>query len=182
MAQEGVDMKVMSLSKELLIGILASVVIPACALESDVPDGSETDDQLGGPDLPDGQKDDQASATDPATSTDTAALTPASLPTCNNVRDWENAAVPDWSVTLTVDCDMGIGAHSPAVGQLQRSMNLCYGEHLAVDNDFGPATQAALKRTQTKAGATPDGEYGPQTRRAMRHENNDVPNTCVHVP
>lgn len=174
-------MKVMPLSKKLLIGILTAV-IPACALESDVPDSSTTDDRLGGLDLPDGQKDDQASATDPATSTDTGALTLASFPTCNDVRDWFNAAVPDWNVTGTVDCAMGIGAHSPAVGQLQRTMNVCYGERLAVDNDFGPATQAALIRTQKAALTTPDGVYGPKTRKAMRHESNDVPNICVRVP
>jgi len=181
MAQEGVDMKVISLSRELLIGILAAVVIPACALESDMPDGSQTDDRPGGPDLLDGQKDDQASATDPATSTDTAALTLASFPTCNGVRDWDNAAVPDWNVTATVDCAMVFGTHSPAVGRLQRTMNVCYGEHLTVNNSFDTATQAALMRTQTKANTTPNGVYDPTTRKAIRHESNDIVNTCVRV-
>ena len=77
---------------------------------------------------------------------------------------------------------MGIGADSNAVGTLQRTMNVCYGEHLTVDNYFGPATQAALKRTQTKARTVADGVYGPNTRKAMLHQSDEVPNKCVRVP
>ncbi|HEX8114948.1 MAG TPA: peptidoglycan-binding domain-containing protein [Kofleriaceae bacterium] len=167
----------MSIRNALLIGILAAVV-PSCALDGDGPDGPEAaraGDQPGTPD-------DQASAADPETSIDSAAVTLASFPTCNSVRDWFNAAVPDWSGNGTVDCAMGEGADSPAVGRLQRTMNVCYGERLTVDNDFGPATLAALKRTQTKAGTTADGVYGPNTRKAMLHQSNDNANTCIHVP
>jgi peptidoglycan hydrolase-like protein with peptidoglycan-binding domain len=103
-------------------------------------------------------------------------------PTCNGVRNWFNAAVPDWTTTGTVDCNMVRGTNSAAVRQLQRSMNVCYQEHLVLDGDFGGNTQAALIRTQKRAGTPADGQYGPNTRKAMRHESNDVPGTCTRVP
>ena len=173
-------MKAIFISKALLIGIVAAV-IPACALEAGGPDGSETDVRAGA-EPQDGTPGDQATAADTQALIDSAALTLASFPTCNSDRDWFTAAVPDVSSTGSVDCAMGIGADSNAVGALQITMNVCYGEHLAVDNDFGPATQAALKRTQTKARTTPDGVYGPNTRKAMLHQSDDVPNKCVRVP
>ena len=51
------------------------------------------------------------------------------------VRCSVSVASDSWlvSTTGTVDCAMGIGAHSVAVGRLQRTMNVCYGEHLTVD-------------------------------------------------
>ncbi len=160
----------MSMSNALLIGILVAMT-PACALDGDGPDGPET-----------ASASDQLATLDDQALIDSAALTLASFPTCNSVRDWFSAAVPDVSSSGTVDCAMGEGADSPAVGRLQRSMNVCYGENLTIDNDFGPATLAALKRTQTKAGTTADGVYGPNTRKAMLHQSNDNANTCVHVP
>lgn len=173
-------MKAIFMSKALLISMLAAV-IPACALDGDGPDGSETD-VAAGADPQDGTAGDPATAADAQALIDSAALTLASFPTCNSVRDWFNAAVPDVSSTSSVDCAMGLHANSDAVGRLQLTMNVCYGEHLVVDNDFGPLTQAALKRTQTKAGTPADGVYGPNTRKAMRHQSNDVPNVCVRVP
>ena len=173
-------MKAIFISKVLLIGIVAAV-IPACALDAEGPDGSETDVRAGA-EPQDGTPDDQATAADTQALIDSAAITLASFPTCNSVRDWFGAGVPDVSSTGSVDCAMGIGAHSNAVGRLQLTMNVCYGEHLDVDNDFGKLTQAALVRTQMKARTKPDGVYGPKTRMAMLHQSNDVPNKCIRVP
>lgn len=155
-------MKAIFLSKALLIGILV-VIIPACALDAEGPDGDP-------------------SAADAETMSDAEALALAALPTCDSVRDYFNAAVPDVKSNGSVNCVMGHGANSPAVGRLQRTMNVCYGEQLDVDNDFGTRTQAALERTQKKAGAKVDGVYGPMTRMDMLHQSNDNANQCIHVP
>jgi peptidoglycan hydrolase-like protein with peptidoglycan-binding domain len=62
------------------------------------------------------------------------------------------------------NCDLGLGNDSNAVFWLQTTLNNCYGQHLALDSDFGPATQAAVKVAQRAAHITVDGVYGPQTR------------------
>jgi murein L,D-transpeptidase YcbB/YkuD len=80
----------------------------------------------------------------------------------------------------TIDCYMGRGAHSSAVGALQYAMNRCYQQGLAVDNDFGPATQAALRRVQGRVGVKQDGGYGKITRHAMRWPN--VEDSCDTAP
>ncbi|MEU8817426.1 peptidoglycan-binding domain-containing protein [Actinoplanes sp. NPDC048796] len=64
----------------------------------------------------------------------------------------------------TTRCSLSEGAKNTAVTALQRMMYYCYSEKsLSADGDFGPATKAALKRTQTKIGASSDGQYGPET-------------------
>lgn len=50
-----------------------------------------------------------------------------------------------------------------AIHELQRSLNICYGEHLSIDGDYGSATEAAVARTQRKEGLPADGVYGPQS-------------------
>ncbi|WP_137993623.1 peptidoglycan-binding domain-containing protein [Streptomyces vilmorinianum] len=67
------------------------------------------------------------------------------------------------------------------MGTLQETLNMCYGEKLVVDRDFGPATRAALIRAQPKAGTPADGEYGPNTRKAIKHKPVSG-STCVRVP
>ena len=167
----------------MLVGVLAAVIVPACALETGDPESEEAQSELGGDRA---QTDTQGEAADPdataAEAADADSVKPLATPTCNGVRNWFNAAVPDWTPSGTVDCNMVRGDHSPAVEQLQRSMNTCYHEHLVTDGDFGLLTFQALVRTQGKAGTSADGQYGPNTRKAMRHESNDVPGTCVHVP
>lgn len=56
------------------------------------------------------------------------------------------------------------GSHSAAVGTLQRRL-LQRGYALAggVDNDFGPATEAAVRKFQAFAQITQDGIVGPTT-------------------
>jgi peptidoglycan hydrolase-like protein with peptidoglycan-binding domain len=100
--------------------------------------------------------------------------------TCDWVASYAGAWVPMNLASNSVDCFMARGAHSAVVQKLQHSMNLCYGEHLAEDSDFGPLTEAALTRTQRKVGTTPDGVYGPNTRRAMLHQA--INGGCIRVP
>jgi hypothetical protein len=68
-----------------------------------------------------------------------------------------------WSGSTT-RCSLVQGNKNSAVTALQRMMYYCYSEKsLSADGDFGPATFAALKRTQTKIHAGSDGQYGPET-------------------
>jgi peptidoglycan hydrolase-like protein with peptidoglycan-binding domain len=147
---------------------LVSASFAACAFD---PEGAEPGED------PEGSGEAESSE-----STDVSELATA---TCNTVTNWASAAVP--SANGNVNCNMVRGTNSPAVAQLQRSMNVCYLRPagrtlLVVDGDFGGNTRSALIFVQGQAGTAPDGEYGPNTRKAMRHESNEVPNTCVHVP
>jgi peptidoglycan hydrolase-like protein with peptidoglycan-binding domain len=64
-------------------------------------------------------------------------------------------------------CYLAQGDVSSAVKALQDAMVTCYGQNIAIDGDFGPATEAALKNVQKDAGVTVDGVYGTQTRDGM---------------
>lgn len=59
------------------------------------------------------------------------------------------------------------GAKGADVGELQRLLNK-RGAKLAVDNDFGPATQAAVRTFQKSRRLGVDGEAGPKTVGALR--------------
>jgi hypothetical protein len=61
------------------------------------------------------------------------------------------------------DCLLGVGSVSPAVGDLQTALNICYRAGLSVDNNFGPLTKAALQAAQRSVAVPPDGVYGPLT-------------------
>src|ERR1041384_397769 len=141
-------------------GILVSLltVISACALEFD----DSAPEQQGSEELP---------TADPDESTVSSDVNILSTPTCDWVASYAGAWVPFFNGSPgTVDCNMVKGCHSAAVQKLQHSMNLCYGEHLSEDSDFGQLTKDALIRTQRKAGTPADGEYGPNTRKAMLHQ------------
>jgi len=104
------------------------------------------------------------------------------LTICNNVSTLNDAFVP--SKTPSFDpftCYLRFGDIGDGVGQLQNTLDICYSENLTVDGMFGPLTEAALKRTQTKAGTTADGIYGPNTRRAILHQKTNGVN-CTRVP
>jgi len=105
----------------------------------------------------------------------------AATPTCDWVASYAGAWVPEYLATNTVACNMVQGDVSAGVQKLQHSMNLCYGERLSEDGQFGRLTRAALIRTQSKAGTNPDGEYGPNTRRAMLHQPVNG-GSCIRVP
>lgn len=115
------------------------------------------------------------------------AATPAAAatPTCNWSASYYGAWVPVYrssSGSLNVSCALTQGNYNNvAVGTLQETLNLCYGERLVVDRDFGAATDAALRRAQANAGTTADGDYGPATRKAIKHKPTSG-TTCVRVP
>ncbi|MEV4350081.1 peptidoglycan DD-metalloendopeptidase family protein [Actinoplanes sp. NPDC049596] len=66
------------------------------------------------------------------------------------------------------DGTLRLGSRGAAVRTLQESLNKVIRAGLAVDGDFGPATQAAVVAFQRKRGLDPDGVYGPATAAAMR--------------
>ena len=106
----------------------------------------------------------------------------AAMPTCNGVESYHAAWAPYYNGTpSTVSCSMARGDNSPGVRQLQRTLNICYHEVLVEDGDFNGATETALRRVQRRAGTTPDGQYGRETRRVMLHEPTNSAH-CLHVP
>ena len=59
---------------------------------------------------------------------------------------------------------LAVGARGPQVSQLQETLNKAGANPpLAVDGDFGPLTEAAVKQFQQRSGLPADGLYGPQT-------------------
>jgi len=160
-------------------GILATslfVLISGCGLDP-APDTS-SEEAVNGQTVSD-----PSASVDPAEDSDAVAsdaFDPRATPTCNWVASFAGAWVPEYLPTNSVDCNMVRGTHSAAVQKLQHSMNLCYGEHLVEDSDFGGNTEAALIRTQRTAGTRADGEYGPNTRKAMLHQG--INGGCVRVP
>ena len=70
------------------------------------------------------------------------------------------------------------GDLAAAVKTLQRTLNKCYGESLAVDGNFGPATKAAVKRAQADHHITQDGVAGPVTLDTIKWRNSA--GTCLN--
>lgn len=60
------------------------------------------------------------------------------------------------------------GSMGPQVAELQRLLQAAGVPTGAVDGDFGPMTQAAVRRFQQAKGLTVDGIVGPQTWAALR--------------
>jgi peptidoglycan hydrolase-like protein with peptidoglycan-binding domain len=56
-----------------------------------------------------------------------------------------------------------VGSTGEQVRTLQRRLNAVLGVQLAVDGEFGPATEGALKAFQASVHIDVDGEYGPQS-------------------
>lgn len=62
------------------------------------------------------------------------------------------------------------GSKGDAVKQVQQRLKVAYrayAGHLAVDGDFGPATEAAVKEFQRRSNLAADGIVGPVTRRTL---------------
>jgi peptidoglycan hydrolase-like protein with peptidoglycan-binding domain len=55
------------------------------------------------------------------------------------------------------------GSRGGAVLALQRKLNTVLAAGLAVDGDFGPKTEAAVRALQRRFGIPVDGEYGPRS-------------------
>lgn len=88
----------------------------------------------------------------------------------------------------TTDTDEDIliqfGDEGIVVGQLQRDLRaMAYedaeGNTIAIDDDFGPATEYATKRVQSVHGLVVDGIYGPLTDAALMAEIRQVQEALV---
>jgi peptidoglycan hydrolase-like protein with peptidoglycan-binding domain len=72
--------------------------------------------------------------------------------------------------TGTVNCILRQGNRNDAVTVLQRALRYCHGYDISVDGEYGPQTRRAVLGIQQwangsfGAGIAEDGEYGPQTR------------------
>ncbi|MFJ3176340.1 peptidoglycan-binding protein [Streptomyces roseus] len=104
------------------------------------------------------------------TSTTTAQ---AAMAACTDATVYTDAAgyyakVPTVGYGGTNFCTLRRGADNNAVYELQQTLWHCYG-YLVTDGNFGPATEALLKKAQTDSGVDPDGVYGPNTRDKMKH-------------
>lgn len=80
--------------------------------------------------------------------------------------------------TLIVNI-LKLGGHGPYVVALQELLNAKSSAGLKLDGDFGPATEAAVKRYQTMLGIIADGIWGPASRDAS---NASVINPPQPVP
>jgi len=77
----------------------------------------------------------------------------------------------------STDCFLAKGDFSDAVGALQAGLRFCnLRASIAVDNDFGPQTKAAVVAFQNAhhPPLTVDGIYGNQTRNTMFWPDNDT--------
>lgn len=112
-----------------------------------------------------------------------AAASPASAaaPLCNTFVN-HFAGVYKWSVPVYRNaagnnepkCVMGAAYNSNGshVSVLQFTLRNCYGQNIAVDGDFGPATAAALANAQRFHGVNDDGVYGPMTASVLAWDSN----------
>ncbi|WP_433022407.1 peptidoglycan-binding domain-containing protein [Kribbella sp. CA-294648] len=118
--------------------------------------------------------------------------------TYGRVKNVSNGAnvVPTWrsATHRSLDCHLYRGTSGDGVRQLQLTLNECYGPRplsggvkkfstaLAVDGQFGSATEAALETVQSYIGVTADGSYGPATRSKMKaRANNGSGNWCMYL-
>ncbi|GHA89376.1 peptidoglycan-binding protein [Streptomyces termitum] len=78
-------------------------------------------------------------------------------------------SIPTVGLRGTNFCVLSRGSSNLGVYELQVTLFLCYGQDTnGLDGDFGPGTEAALKRVQAGLGLTADGVYGPNTRDALK--------------
>ncbi|WP_329246085.1 peptidoglycan-binding protein [Streptomyces sp. NBC_01478] len=81
----------------------------------------------------------------------------------------------DWKLhvpsvgTGNFNCVVVQDMHNLSVLVVQESLNACYGQGIAEDSDFGPATKQAVRNAQTQINRewgnvlTVDGRFGPIT-------------------
>lgn len=75
--------------------------------------------------------------------------------------DYSGLIAPDW------DPPLQLGASGASVIELQLCLNEVDAARLAVDGDFGPLTESALKTFQFKHGLKLDGVYSVRTAGAL---------------
>lgn len=79
--------------------------------------------------------------------------------------------------TTSTSPTLARGAMGPKVAELQRLLQAAGVPTGAVDGDFGPMTQAAVRRFQQQKGLSVDGVVGPQTWAALRGARPATPTT-----
>ncbi|SFP03197.1 N-acetylmuramoyl-L-alanine amidase [Eubacterium callanderi] len=95
-----------------------------------------------------------------------------------------NVTNPPESSDSDGDIDCRFGDENIVVGQLQRDLRaMAYedenGNELSIDDDFGQATEYAVKRLQSCHGLEIDGIYGPLSDAALMGEIRQVQETLV---
>jgi peptidoglycan hydrolase-like protein with peptidoglycan-binding domain len=75
---------------------------------------------------------------------------------------WRKPSVAPVRENPTTMPTLGLGAKGPAVSDLQRRL-VKVGQEIAIDGDFGPNTQKAVKNIQRWWNLTVDGVVGPRT-------------------
>jgi hypothetical protein len=107
-----------------------------------------------------------------AVATAVAAPASAANPFCNDHYLLAgNRGVPGFvsGSTVTYKCTLSQGRTGYPVKLLQESLRFCYGQNIAADGVFGPATRSALIAAQRSVGVAADGVYGPVTAKAIQH-------------
>lgn len=110
--------------------------------------------------------------TSPAQAATSRAGLAAALASCDNATDYDYGAYFYLKPTVGNDtgntnCVLGRGNQGTGVFWLQQALWRCYGQNIARDGIFGPATQQAVRNAQRFHRIAVDGVFGPQTSRAM---------------
>lgn len=96
----------------------------------------------------------------------------------------QNIMNPPISTEAEGDIDCRFGDMNIVVGQMQRDLRaMAYedqnGNELVIDDDFGPATEYAVRRLQSFHGLEVDGIYGPLSDAALMGEIRQVQEALV---
>lgn len=107
------------------------------------------------------------------------ATTASAATTCSGYTDYYDGNFRHYYIPTTSngsrvrDCVLSQGNQGTGVKWLQHTLNVCYGQGLAADGIFGPATRTAVKNVQAylkknrSSLIVVDGVFGPQTSKYM---------------
>jgi hypothetical protein len=85
-----------------------------------------------------------------------------------------------WKQTMASSTLLQRGSKGDAVKKLQQELNEILGTKLAVDGDFGPKTEAAVKSFQQQKHLKVDGIVGPQTESAIQSALKQIENSSAN--
>lgn len=87
-----------------------------------------------------------------------------------------------WAIPATTVYSFRRGNKGIGVWALQAAIRLVTAVPIAVDGDFGPTTEEAVKRFQTSANILADGIAGPSTQRELSHRITAAQEGKSHTP